>query len=364
MRVSSLAVSIVFASLVTGLGVPGLGCTPQSGSGGTARQPKPGEVVATIGDVTITLPELQKKLEEQSPFVRSRYAEQEKRVELLDAQVRFELLAAEGRARGFAEDSEVQEAIKKIIVQRLTREEFDGRVQLKDVTDLEMEKYFNEHKADYQKPEMVRASVITVAFDDKTKSVSTKTITDAQKQAADSVKKSGSNDWKDLVTRFSTDEGSKAAGGDLRYLSRDEAVARFGAAAADWLFASDDQTSVSAVFEHNQGLHVFKRTGKRKAIERTFDQVKNQIKNVVYREKRTASFSAFVEDLKKKYAVKTSPDLLGKLKIDAMPQAADDGHGHGGGGVGVVDGVHANVPPMANAKADESEAAAPKRTAP
>ena len=97
MRVSSLAVSIVFASLVLGLG-----CTPQSGSGGTARQPKPGEVVATIGDVTITLPELQKKLEEQSPFVRSRYAEQEKRVELLDAQVRFELLAAEGRARGFA----------------------------------------------------------------------------------------------------------------------------------------------------------------------------------------------------------------------------------------------------------------------
>lgn len=323
---------VAFAlSALSLLAVVSLACTPQQGPAQRPKQEKSGDVVAAIGGDKLTLPELQKKLDEQSPFVRARYTEPDKRQELLDAQVRFEVLAAEARSRGFADDPEVEDAIKKIIVQRLTREEFDGRVQLKDITDAELEKYFGEHKADYQKPEMVRASIISVAYADATKAAANKTIAEAQKAAADPKKKEDRNAWKDLVIKFSTDEATKPAGGDLRYLSRDEATGRFGAAASDWLFSSDEQNAVSAVFEANSAFHVFKRTGKRKAIERSFDQVKNQIKNVVYREKRTAAFTAFVDELKKKYAVKTYPEHLAKLKIEAMPaQPVDDGHGHGG----------------------------------
>ncbi|MDP2339479.1 MAG: peptidyl-prolyl cis-trans isomerase [Deltaproteobacteria bacterium] len=337
-------------------------CTPSSGPAGSkAKKPETGEVVATIGSEKLTLPELQKKLDEQSPFVRARYTEPEKKQELLDAQVRFEVLAAEARSRGFADDPEVEDAIKKIIVQRLTREEFDGRVQLKDITDTELEKYFTEHKADYQKPEMVRASVVSVAFTDATKAAANKTIVDVQKQAADPKKKEDRNAWKDLVTKFSTDEATKPAGGDLRYLSRDEVTTRYGAPASEWLFASDQQNEVSAVFEASSGFHVFKRTGKRKAIERTFDQVKNQIKNVVYREKRTAAFNTFVDELKKKYGVKLFPEHLAKLKVESLPPqtaGADDGHGHGG--------AH-GAPPAVVAPVDDdgdNESGAPKGTAP
>ena len=241
--------------------VVSIGCAPSSGPGAKGKKAKTGEVVAEIGAEKLTVGELQKKLDEQSPFVRTRYTEPSKKQELLDAQVRFEVLAAEARSRGFADDPEVEDAIKKIIVQRLTREEFDGRVQLKDVTDAELEKYFNEHKADYQKPEMVRASVISVAFTDPTKAAATKAITEAHQQAADPKKLEDRNAWKDLVTKFSTDEATKAAAGDLRYLSRDEATARFGAAASDWLFASDEQNAVSAVLEASSALHVFKRLG-------------------------------------------------------------------------------------------------------
>ena len=138
-----------------------LACNPPPG-GAPAKKEKTGTVVATVAGQKVTVEDLQKKLEEQSPFVRARYAEAEKKKELLDGQVRFEVLAAEAKSRGFADDPEVEEAIKKIIVQRLTREEFDGRVQLKDVTDAELETYFNDHKGDYQKPEMVRASFVAI----------------------------------------------------------------------------------------------------------------------------------------------------------------------------------------------------------
>src|SRR5262249_52993239 len=72
--------------------------------------------------------------------------------------------AAEALARGMDKDPEVLESTKKIIVQKLTRDEFDGRVKLTDVTDADLQKYFEEHKGEDQKPEMARVSDIVIAF--------------------------------------------------------------------------------------------------------------------------------------------------------------------------------------------------------
>jgi peptidyl-prolyl cis-trans isomerase C len=331
-----LAVVVLGTAFCASLGAAG--CSPPgAGSGLPPPAKKTGEPVARIGAETITVDDLQKKLDEQSPFIRARYAEQDKRVELLDAQVRFEVLAAEGLARGYANDPEVRDALKKIIVQRLTREEFDGRVQLKDVTDAELQKYFDEHKGDYQKPAMMRASVITLGGHvDGAKAKAD----EAQKLASDPKKRDDRAWFKDLVTRFSTDEATKPAGGDVRYLSKDEVAARFGKDAAEWLFQSDEPNAVSPVFTSTTpagtALHVLKRTGARKPIERSFDQVKNQIKNVVYREKRSAAFNTFVDELKTKHGVQTFPDKLTALKVPTVPAGMaglpglGDGHGHGG----------------------------------
>ncbi|MBM4279640.1 MAG: hypothetical protein FJ137_02400 [Deltaproteobacteria bacterium] len=304
------------------------GCNQPAGGGKgttTTAATKGGTPVARVGDTVVTVDDLQKKLDEQSPFIRARYAEPEKRKELLDAQVRFEVLAAEAAARGYAADPEVQEALKKLLVQRLTREEFDGRVQLKDVADAELQKYFDEHRAEYDKPEMVRASVITVVA--TTPGAKAK-ADEAQRLAADPTKKDDRIFFKDLVAKYSTDEATRPAGGDVRYVARDEAMSRFGKDAADWLFSSDEANAVSPVVSSTtaagQAFHVFKRTGQRKALSRSFDQVKNQIKNVVYREKRTAAFNTFVDELKTKHGAVTFPDKLDQLKVPALPA---DAHG-------------------------------------
>jgi peptidyl-prolyl cis-trans isomerase C len=326
-RPARVAVSASAIALAIACGPSPSTPTPQ-----TPAKPK-GPVVATVAGVDVTVSDLEKKLEEQSPFVRARYSDPEKKKELLAAEVRFRALAAEARARGFDKDPEVEEAINKIIVQRLTREEFDGRVNLKDVTDAEMLAYFDAHKADYQKPEMVRASFI--ALTQQNRDEAKKLATEAQKAAADPKAKDDRAAWKGLVEKYSTDAESKPAAGDLRYLSREDAVARFGEEAAKWLFGSDEQNEVSPVIATSTGFAVFKRTGKRKAIERTFEQVKNQIKNVVYREKRTAAFNTFVESLEKKHGAKSFPDALSSLKIDVTPamlNGGDDGHGHGAHG--------------------------------
>jgi peptidyl-prolyl cis-trans isomerase C len=311
--------------------------------GGQKSKGPAGEPIASVAGAPITIEALQKKLDEQSPFVRARYAEPGKKKEFVDGQVRFEVLAAEARARGYEDDPEVEEAIKKIIVQRLTREEFDGRVQLKDISDDELKVYFEGHKADYQKPEMARASVVTIAYGDGkplNKDQARAAAADVAKQA--SAKAEDRALFKSLVEKYSTDEAIKAAGGDIRYLDQQEVEGRFGKDAAAWLFSSEDTNAVSPVFEvktqAGEAFAVMKRTGRRKAIERDFETVKNQIKNVVYREKRTAAFNAFVESLKQKHKVVVYEDKIERLKIDAAAAAAaaagdsHAGHGHGGGG--------------------------------
>ena len=74
------------------------------------------------------------------------------------------------------------------------------------------------------------------------------------------------------------------------------------------------------MLEGKAAWHVLKRTGKRKEITRTFDQVKNQVKNVVFREKRTAAFGGFVDELKQKHGVQVHADKIDKLlKISRRP---------------------------------------------
>ena len=334
-------------------------CGGAGGTSTTAPSPKgpPGETLATIGSTKITVEELQKKLDGQSPFVRARYAAPERLKEFVEGQVRFEVLASEARARGYDKDPEVEEAIKKIIVQRLTREEFDGQVQLKDITDDDLRIYFASHEADYQKPEMIRASVIILAVGT---GEAQRSQADAEKLAKSlsstaSAKPDDRILFKELVEKNSSDPITKAAGGDVRYLSRDDVMARFGVAAADWLFADGQGVNgvsgpIEIKFGEGTAVAVFKRTGQRKAIARTFEQVKNQIRNVVYREKRSAAFDTFVGSLKTKHKVTVDESKITKIKVDATVGALpNDGHGHGGHG---LPGGHMPIPASGDADID------------
>ncbi len=336
MRSIRLALSVATVTLLAA-------ACPEQGDRPTTAAPA-GDPIATVAGTTLTVPQLQKRLDEQSPFVRARYAELDKKKEFVDSQVRFEVLAAEAFARGYDKDPEIQEQVKKIIVQKLTREEFDGRVKLADVTDAELQRYFDEHQAEYQKPEMVRVSVVSIAFgpDAASKAAAKKSADEVQRLAADKDKLADRNWFKALAEKHSTDQASKSAGGDLRYLSKADVEQQLGAAARDWLFSSESINDVSPVLEGAAAWHVVKRTGKRKEITRTFEQVKNQVKNVVFRDKRTKAFGAFVDELKQKHRVQVYEDKIGALTVDVKTPPpppggdphggalGDDGHGHGG----------------------------------
>ena len=356
LRLSVLSKSLALGACASMLLV---GCAREARGGGTGARSVAGasvpmstsahansagdqSVVATIGGNPITVGDLQARLDKQSPFVRQRYADDDKKKEFLDNQVRFELLAQEAMKRGLQNDPDVQETIKKVMVQKLTRLDFEGKVKLSDVSDAEMQTYYDSHNDEYNKPEMVRTSVIIVEHGaDKAKA---RAVADRAHKSATLPKTIGDRaHFRRLVTEFSTDAESKKTGGDLRYLSQKDLSTRFGpeAASAAWALAAVNAVSPVLEFKTADGklsFVVFKKTGTRKPISRAFDQVKNQIRNLLYREKRSEAFNSFVEKLKTDFKVQTHPEELKKLVVKAGPEGSGDGTmlppGGGPGGPG------------------------------
>ena len=97
--------------LVIGLCALAVACGPKK------DEKKSGPVVAQGNGVTITADEFKARLDEQSPFIRARYATLERKKEFLDNLIRFEVLAREAEKQGIASDPDVQLTLKKIMVQ-------------------------------------------------------------------------------------------------------------------------------------------------------------------------------------------------------------------------------------------------------
>ena len=127
---------------------------------------KSGPAVAQGEGVVVTVAEFQARLDEQSPFLRQRYQNLDRKKEFLDSLVKFEILANAAQKEGYQNDPDVQLTMKKAMVQKLVQKRF-GDGDAKDITDADVQKFYDEHKDDFVKPVRVRTSALLVAATEK-----------------------------------------------------------------------------------------------------------------------------------------------------------------------------------------------------
>ncbi len=278
-----------------------------------------GATLATVDGVVITVGEFQDQIGRQSPYIRARYTSLEQKKEFLESLVRFEVLAREAQRRGLDQDAEVIRTMKSVMVQKLMREEFDRAVPPDSISDAEMKTYYDANIKEYVKAAEVRASAIVV----KSKAAAEKIAVEAKGDAGKTNK-----GFRELVTRYTTDEETKVRGGDLRYFARDSKdVPKAVIEAAYGLVKTGD---VSDAIDVGDGrYYVLKLTGQKNAMTKTFDDVKQQIRNKLHREKRVAAQEEFVANLKTRAKVEVNEANLAKVRIDTSQQEAADPHDHG-----------------------------------
>ncbi|CAM3511421.1 peptidylprolyl isomerase [Marinicrinis lubricantis] len=145
-----------------------------------------------------------------------------------------------------------------------------------NITDEELQTTFEQYKASYSEPEMIRASHILV---------------EDEQQANDLLKQINEGaDFAKLAEEYSTD-GSAPRGGNLDYFSREDMVQEFSDAAFQL-----KKGEVSGVVQTDYGYHIIKVTDVPK--DWTYEEKKEEVYRIVLNQKLQAEGATWISGLK------------------------------------------------------------------
>jgi len=265
-------------------------------------------VLAQVDDIVITDSDLKDVLARYAsqPFALARFSSIEKKKELLDSLVRYDVLAVEARKRGYERDPEVQRVAKDKMVKLFTQQEILDKVKLSDVPDADVEKYYKEHATDYVRPETVRASQILI----KERARALKILAEVK-----AVQKADLKAFRDLVTTYSEDADSKPRGGDLTQFDR--STTQHPQAVVTAAFALKEPGDVSDLVATDKGFAILKLTDRRPALSRSIEDAKPEIQNRLLEDLRAKKKKEFVDEARKTLKVEIFEEQLAKLDLTA-----------------------------------------------
>lgn len=281
-------------------------------------------ILAHVGEIKVTQATVERRLAELSPISRAKYQSPERKRELIDSLIRFELLAGEALKRGHGEHPEVKVAYKQAMVRQLLRHEIRDLVKIGDISDQEVGAYYQEHLSDYQRPQLVRASHILFSSEAEAQASLKKLRLHIK-----SDPKQRRSIFGDFASKESQDQETRARRGDLQYFNRK------GQLIGDRLFpqsaphrsiaeAAFALTAVGEVaatpIQSPKGWHLIQRTGGKRAFNRSLSDVKTEIRNHLFRARKANTLEDYVTDLKSKAQISIDEEALERLKVDASPK--------------------------------------------
>lgn len=135
-----------------------------------------------------------------------------------------------------------------------------------EVTEEEMKSYYDKNKANFEYQEQVKASHILLEDKETAEEVMTKL--------------ENGGDFTELAQEYSTGPSAEQ-GGDLGYISKDQNIAQ---PFKEAVFALDTG-EMSQIVETQYGFHIIKATDRREAGVRSYEEVKDQIKQQLQNQK-------------------------------------------------------------------------------
>lgn len=320
----SLACSSCKGSSSSGAATADAGPLPGTASGALTPE-QAAQVLARVGERTITLGDFQAALEHMDQFDRMRYQSPERRKELLGEMIDVMLLADEARERGYDKDPVTQQEIREILRDALLKKAREGVPSPNDIPAEEVRAYYEAHRADFRDPERRRVSVIVVATPSEA----------AAGAVLDAARKANAAQWGELVRTKSIDPSAKAntpvdLAGDLGFVSppgdprganqrvpEDVRAAVFGPGVEK---AGD---VVPRVVKVGGKFWIAKMSARTEAHDRTLEEAERSIRVKLAQDAIRGREEALLDELRKQYPVTIDEAALGK--VDVQLQAVDAG---------------------------------------
>lgn len=276
-------------------------------------------VFATVGDVTITVGDLEDGINSRSPYARKRFAEPEVVRDYADAQVETELLAQGAEQLGLADDPEVRTFLDRTIMQMFVQQEIELGKPIESITREQVKAYYDDHPEEFRRPEMRRASHILVG--------------DKQEAEALIADLASSNDktFGTIAKDRSLDTETKLRGGDLLYFTVD------GTTVGSTSDAGVDARLVKAAFALSEKGQVTKRpidmgdgrwsvlrlTAIRPEKVEKLEDAANGIQRRLWREDRKAAMDTLLVELRETVQPKSYPERLDAIVFETQGAPVD-----------------------------------------
>ena len=287
---------------------------------GCRKGEKSGPVVAEVGDEKITADEVRQRLNETSPFLRARYNTVERKKEFLENMVRNELLAQEAIRQGYDKSPAVREQTKRAMIQELIKHQLDSKLAGTDIPEEELKKFYDAHLDDFVKPERARVFHILLPAKDARERAEAKKKAAALLKDIDAREKKGEvNAFQGAAIKESKDALSAPLGGDLRFLSKDELTKAYNAELANAAFELKNPGDKTQPFETPAGVELVKLQVKTVAMNRSFEESKEPIRQRMARERRSRDYDEWVKKLRENTKVAIHEQELEQVQVDAAP---------------------------------------------
>ena len=248
-----------------------------------------GQVVATVGDKTITLKEFNERYDQ----IKRQTLNPPPKSLFLEDLIRFEMGVQEAEKRKMREDKTVQDRINQELYKALIETELATKIDGIKVTEAEM-------KSHYGKSPEVRTSHILI----EVKPDATKEQRETARKRADEILgevNKSKRSFEELVNMYTDDLATKKTGGDIGLQTRLTLTPAYYDAAVGMKVGQ-----VKGLVESQFGFHIIKMVSKN-----SYEQAnKQQVRAAVFDEKRNKLFNEYFEGLKKKYSIKVNSSLV------------------------------------------------------
>ena len=254
-------------------------------------------VVAKIDGVEVTQSDLNLAIDNLDPQL-AQLPDDQKKLAALSTVIDAKVIAEKARAEKIEDTPEFKNRLEFIVDRELHNAYFKKHV-VDTITDADIKTRYDAEVAKLPPVEEVRARHILVKTEDEAKTV---------------IKELGEGkDFAELAKAKSTDH-NKSDGGDLGYFKKGMMVPEFEKAAFEMKKGDVSTAPVKTQF----GFHVIKVEDKRNAPPPEFDQVKEQVKQIVLRDK----YMEVLKTTKSAAKIEIDDPALKKLYDDANKQPA------------------------------------------
>lgn len=306
-------------------------------AGKTEQAVDESQVIAVVGQSSITVKDFNGIMERIPPFNRKRYATTEGKKELLDKLVEEELFYQEALRKGLDKDQEfvdrIQQIRRGILATMVKKDLYEADVE---VPPEELKTYYDQNNDKFMTPEMVKVKLILIRVK---RNATEQEIAEAEGKAkqAQAALKAGTS-WETVVEKYSEDRASKKKAGLLPKVRKGLRGEEFDAVAFNM-----KPGEISDVFRDKRGFNIIQFIEKEDAKLKEFEEVSKTIERRLKQDKIKSNMENQMSDLRSKTTVSVKEDVLESIPVDLT----------GAEGPAGAPGMMPQMPPQAQMGGDQ-----------